>query len=174
MIISREMPNVACKTCHAEFYAKPFWIRRGYGKYCSPACQYEGRKAGAAKPCHICSKSTYKKKRQLDASQTGLFFCGRSCQAKWRNQVFFGPKHSNWKEGRFSYRSVLIRNGIEKVCTLCETKDARVLAVHHRDRDHRNNELSNLAWLCHNCHFLIHHDECEMDRFEKKFQVQRK
>lgn len=168
------MPTVACTICAKEFYAKPFWIKRGYGKYCSPACQYQGRRAGADKPCHICGTVTYKKKRQLEESESGLFFCGKSCQAKWRNQVFVGDKHANWIEGRYSYRSVLTRNKIPQLCTLCETTDTRILAVYHRDRDHQNNDLENLAWLCHNCHFMIHHDREEMSRFENKFQKMRK
>jgi predicted HNH restriction endonuclease len=61
--------------------------------------------------------------------------------------------------GRYSYRSVLTRNGITKVCNSCKTKDERILAVHHIDKDKFNNSLENLVWLCHNCHFLVHHYE---------------
>ncbi len=39
------------------------------------------------------------------------------------------------------------------------------MAVHHIDEDHNNNELGNLAWLCHNCHHLVHHDNVERQRF---------
>ncbi len=168
------MPTVGCLICKKGFYAKPFWIKRGYGKYCSPACQYQGRRTGADKPCHICGKITYKKKRQVDESESGLFFCTKSCQTKWRNQVFVGQKHANWKEGRFAYRSVLARNKIPPICTLCDADDIRILAVHHRDRDHRNSDPSNLAWLCHNCHFLIHHHKEEEIKFERRFEMQRK
>lgn len=51
------------------------------------------------------------------------------------------------------------------MCTLCKTEDKRVLATHHIDRNRLNNSVNNLAWLCHNCHFLVHHDNVETQRF---------
>ncbi|MBI4281264.1 HNH endonuclease [Candidatus Uhrbacteria bacterium] len=35
-------------------------------------------------------------------------------------------------------------------------KNNRVLLVHHIDENRKNNVLSNLVWLCRNCHFLVH------------------
>jgi hypothetical protein len=135
--------------------------------YCSAACSYKGRRKGKVVHCHTCNAEVYKIQKALKQSKSGKFFCSKSCQAKWRNQEFIGSKHSNWKTGRSAYRSVLGRNGVPKICTLCATNDGRVLAVHHIDRDRLNNELSNLAWLCHNCHFLVHHDNVEKQRFEE-------
>jgi predicted HNH restriction endonuclease len=37
----------------------------------------------------------------------------------------------------------------------------RVLAVRHIDQNHKNNNVENLAWLCHNCHHLVHNDKVE-------------
>jgi predicted HNH restriction endonuclease len=45
--------------------------------------------------------------------------------------------------------------------------------VHHIDKDRTNNTLKNLAWLCHNCHYLVHHDKLEMQRFLKSLKPQR-
>jgi hypothetical protein len=45
-----------------------------------------------------------------------------------------------------------------RVCKLCGIKDLRILAAHHIDRNTENNKVDNLIWLCHNCHYLIHHD----------------
>ena len=33
------------------------------------------------------------------------------------------------------------------------------LEIHHRDRNSRNNNRSNLFVLCRNCHYLVHHKE---------------
>jgi hypothetical protein len=145
-----------CKVCSAEFETKPFFVRNGGGIYCSKDCHYTGIKKGKNVPCFVCGKETYKSLRSLNRSKSKKFFCGKSCQTKWRNTEFIGAKHANWKNGEHAYRSVLSRNKIPKVCRLCRTKDERVLAVHHIDRDRKNNILSNLAWLCHNCHFLVH------------------
>ena len=151
------MPIVSCKICGKEFYTKPFWLKRGYGNYCSPKCQYEGRRNGRTIKCHICGKETYKSLAKLKNSKSKKYFCGKSCQTQWRNSVFVGPKHANWVHGRQSYKSVLTRHKIPAVCGVCRTKDRRVLAAHHMDRNRDNNKVSNLRWLCHNCHHLVHH-----------------
>lgn len=145
-----------CKICGVDFRTKPYFVKNGGGIYCSTSCHYEGIKKGKVVECSICGAKSYKSLKALNGSKSGKYFCGKSCQTKWRNEQFVGEKHANWIHGRSAYRSVLTRNNIAKVCGLCETTDERVLAVHHRDRDRKNNELNNLVWLCHNCHFLVH------------------
>ncbi len=163
------MPIVTCKTCDRRFSVKLFWIKNGGGKYCSLECKYSGTRKGRYEDCFTCGKKTYKQLKQLEHSKSGNYFCSKSCQTQWRNRVFIGPKHANWKHGRNSYRSVLDRHKIPRVCTLCAGDDERVLAVHHIDKDRLNNRVENLAWLCHNCHFLVHHDIVEQRRFFLKF-----
>jgi len=167
------VPIVKCQLCSKEFYGKPSHIKIGYAKYCSSACQYQARKKGAIVPCDICGKETYKQLKQLTKSKSGKFFCSKSCQTVWRNQEFIGAKHANWKMGLFAYRSVLSRHKIPKFCILCKTKDQRVLAVHHIDKNRKNNNISNLSWLCHNCHFLVHHNKEESLKFVKNLSVYR-
>lgn len=145
----------------------------GQGIYCSAMCQYQGRKNGKTLLCDTCGKETYKQLKQLKKSKSGKFFCSKSCQTIWRNQEYVGDKHQNWKTGLFAYRSVLSRHKIKKFCNLCETKDLRVLAVHHIDKNRKNNDLSNLAWLCHSCHFLVHHYKEETLKFNKNLSVYR-
>lgn len=158
------MTVVSCKICAKKFNAKPFWIKKGYGKYCSPKCQYEGRKNGKLVPCHICGKEAYKTQKELRVSKSKKYFCTKSCQTRWRNSEFTGNKHANWKTGAHAYRSVLKRHKVPQICGLCRTRDPRILAVHHIDRNRRNNDLGNLIWLCHNCHFLVHHYDDERAR----------
>jgi predicted HNH restriction endonuclease len=55
-----------------------------------------------------------------------------------------------------------------KNCLLCKEKDKRVFAVHHVDGNHKNNKVSNLTWLCHNCHHLVHCDSVEWKRLADK------
>ncbi len=159
------MPTVKCLICLKEFYGKPFFLKRGHAKYCSQICMRIGSRTGKMMKCHSCGKEAYKTKKALRVSKSKKYFCTKSCQTKWRNSVFIGPKHANWKEGKFAYRSVLTRHKVPKVCGICRTKDGRVLAVHHVDHSRINNSISNLAWLCHNCHFLLHHYK----DIEKKF-----
>lgn len=161
------MPNVQCASCEKAFHVKPFWIKKGYGKYCSLECKYKGSRTGKEVACFLCGKVSYKSGKDLQRSKSETYFCSKSCQTTWRNQEFIGSKHANWTGGEYSYRSVLPRSGIEKVCTLCKTTDSRVMAVHHIDKNRKNNVVSNLAWLCHNCHHLVHHHKEEAKKFVK-------
>jgi hypothetical protein len=159
------MPIAVCKICSKEFYAKPYFLKRGHAKYCSQGCMRIGSKTGSIVKCHSCGKDTYKTLKALRVSKSKTYFCTKSCQTKWRNSVFVGAKHANWKNGLYAYRSILSRNKIPKVCNICKSEDSRILAIHHIDHDRKNSSIKNLAWLCHNCHFLVHHDK----GVEKKF-----
>jgi len=150
-----------CKRCKKEFKTKPFWVKQGKGLYCSNDCSFASRRKGKVMPCHICGEKKYKSPKHLRNSKSKLFFCSKSCQTKWRNRVFVGPKHANWIHGKSSYRSVLPRNKVLQVCNLCKIKDSRVLATHHVDENRNNNKLENLAYLCHNCHHLVHYHIAE-------------
>jgi hypothetical protein len=163
------MSQVLCKKCNKEFYVKPSHQKMGYGKYCSVACRGADKRTGKVIKCHLCGEESYKQKRDFKRSKSGKYFCSKPCQTAWRNQEFSGEKHANSKTGIHAYRSVLGRNNIQAKCVLCETEDRRVLAVHHVDKNKFNNRLENLAYLCHNCHHLVHHHKKEGRKFSKLF-----
>ncbi len=151
------MPLVRCAQCHKSFHVKPSWIKLGYGKYCSSACQYKGSKTGKVITCFLCKKEAYRPKKQLTKSKSGRYFCGKSCQTIWRNQLFRGEQHPNWKEGKHvDYRQIMEKESARPICRACKSTDVRVLCVHHLDQNRRNNSITNLAWLCYNCHHLVH------------------
>lgn len=77
--------------------------------------------------------------------------------------MYTGQNHPNWKGGEYAYRNNLIKSKIPKICKLCKIKDYRILAVHHIDRNRKNNKIKNLIWLCHNCHFLVHYFKKEKE-----------
>lgn len=161
------MPYVECKICDKAFYAKPRHLKIGWGKYCSKTCQYEGQKTGKFVQCETCSKEVWRMQKSISHSKSQNFFCTKVCQTIWRNKVYSGPNHSFWKTGIRAYRQILLRSGAKVFCRFCKTEDYRILAVHHIDKNRSNNALSNLIWLCHNCHYLIHHDKVEMERLVK-------
>lgn len=151
------MPQVSCKQCKKRFHAKPSWIKYGNAKYCSSTCQYRGRKNGKTIQCYLCKKKSYKPAGQLLKSKSGKFFCGKSCQTRWRNQEFSGTRHGNWKGGQhIEYRIILLKQKVRQICALCSCRDKRVLCVHHIDQNRKNNRVDNLVWLCYNCHHLVH------------------
>lgn len=146
-----------CKKCGKEFRVKPSLVRNGNGIFCSRKCSHESMRSGEKVPCFTCGKVVYKTKEQIKRSKSKKYFCGKSCQTKWRNKEFSGERHKNWLGGFSTYREVLLKRGGVLTCALCGITDIRVLAVHHVDKNHSNNDPKNLAWLCHNCHHRVHH-----------------
>jgi hypothetical protein len=155
------MATSNCTICSKDFYVKPSHLKVGWGKYCSKKCQFNGQKTGSSLVCHLCKKPIYRTLKSIARSKSGAFFCSKSCQTIWRNEQYRGDKHLNWTGGKASYRTALLRSGQKPVCAKCTLDDKRVLAVHHKDKNRWNNDLSNLIWLCHNCHYLVHHDKKE-------------
>lgn len=160
------MSIVKCKVCSKEFKVKPFWLKRGWGKFCSKSCQYFSQRNGQIVECFTCGKQVYKSQRKINHSKSGKYFCSKSCQTLWRNSEYSGERHPNWNGGIYSYRDILKRHK-EEICSLCHTIDKRILAVHHIDRNRKNNNIENLVYLCHNCHYLVHHDRLESEKLKK-------
>jgi hypothetical protein len=158
------MVSVQCKKCGKKFLAKPAHVAIGYAKFCSRDCQYAARRTGSMEACFRCGKKIYRAPRMTARTKSGHFFCSKSCQTQWRNQLYVGERHTNYRHGKASYRGVMVRAGIKKICRLCKTKDERILAVHHIDENRKNNSIENLMYLCHNCHHLIHHYPSEKDK----------
>lgn len=150
------MPNVACQICKTNFYVKPFHQKKGWGKYCSKNCQNQAQLTSIYVLCKICSTEIKKTPTQLKHSKSQNYFCSKSCQTKWRNTVYVGTKHHSWINGINAYRKIMRRAKTKEICTHCQLADKRVLIVHHLDHDRTNNVVSNLMWLCRNCHYLIH------------------
>lgn len=161
------MPLVplTCPQCSQEFTLKPSRLKDGYTKYCSRSCAHAGTRKGKMVKCHTCGKSVYKSLKALKGSKSGNFFCLKSCQTRWRNKQYVAEKHANWKGGAHAYRRMMLQSDSAQECRLCKTTDIRILAVHHIDEDRSNNTLENFAWLCHNCHHLVHHHPDARKRF---------
>ena len=160
------MPIVKCKICKKQFYTKPSHLKRGDGKYCSNVCSAKGRRRGKFVTCTTCGKEVWRMPRHLAHSKSKKYFCNKSCQTFWRNSVMYtGSNHPNWKGGFSSYRDMMIRRKIPKVCKRCKIRDFRLLSVHHLDENRKNNKIENLIWLCYNCHYLIHRNKAEKKKF---------
>ncbi len=154
-----------CNVCDKEFRTKPFFVKNGGGKYCSDKCFRQSRKTGKLVECHICGKEVYKQKSAILKFEK--HFCSKKCSIYWQNTEFVREKHANWKGGTSLYKKLLQDSDIKKVCTFCKTKNKKVLVAHHIDWNRKNNKIRNLAWLCRNCHFLVHNYKNEREKFEK-------
>lgn len=152
------MPSVNCLICGKSFYAKPRHLKIGWGKYCSNKCKYVSQKKGEYVNCSNCGKKLYRSLAEFEDSRSNLFFCSKSCHCSWTNKnLHLGSNHPQWNYGEASYKQSFFRSYRgRKVCARCGNEDKRVLVIHHRDKDRRNNTLDNLVLLCRNCHCLRH------------------
>lgn len=163
------MPVVKCTLCNNEFYVKPSHQKFGWGKYCSIVCRSKSQFNGKYVNCFICNKRAYRSHDKLKSSKSGKYFCTKKCQTLWRNSIYVEDRSSNWKDGGASYRKIMNRRDLISKCAVCNTTDSRLLVIHHRNRNRKDNTLSNLISLCLNCHFLVHHDKKMDDKLNSAY-----
>ncbi len=159
-----------CKECGKEFLIKSSQLKYGWGKYCSRECTHKSQITGKFYNCFICKKEIYKSPAQEKHSKSHKFFCSKSCQIIWRNSYFSGNKHANWNGGSATYRDKLKKSSKNKACIICGVNNINILTAHHIDHNRKNNKLSNLTWLCLNCHHLVHHNK-DLDLRVKMDQI---
>lgn len=152
--------------------------------YCSVACFNRRRKPTKPDMVRLCAKCGKSFKRH--AGHVNQRFCSVGC-ARWRPAlnprkcVGCGKKFAPGKQGQIYCRRVCVavtrarRNreagifpnsreakatllGKVAACQRCGWHiEPAVLELHHRDRNARNNHLSNLEVLCPNCHSIDHY-----------------
>ena len=148
-----------CKVCGKNIQVKKSHLKRGWGKYCSKKCQTKAQFNGKWLQCDYCGKKIYRTPRDFKKSKSKKFFCSRNCHCSWENENRrCGENSPNWITGHNIYRRLLKKYGKAEKCSICGIVDKRVLVVHHRDSDRKNNKLKNLEWLCRNCHCIVHLD----------------
>ena len=151
------MPYVECQICQKEFYIKPSHQKLGWGKFCSRTCHTLSQRKGHFVSCKTCGKQIWRMPKSLERSKSGYFFCNKSCSLSWKNTILnSGINHPLWNGGESSYRKKKEDSSEDIYCLHCGLRDKRVLVVHHIDENRKNNILTNLMWLCRNCHYLIH------------------
>ncbi len=164
------MPISSCLVCLKKFNVKLNHQKRGWGKYCSIQCRNRSQMRGLYVICGNCGKSTYKSPKSLLHSKSKNYFCDKKCQASWRNKQYLGEKSKNWINGIRTYRNILRRSNAPEVCCLCGNSLKILLVAHHIDKNRENNDVTNLVWLCHNCHYLVHNDRDSSEKLLKKLK----
>ena len=151
------MVRKKCLICAKEIWIKEFHVRKGWGKYCSKKCQAIKQQNGRWVACDYCHKSVYRTPKDFKRSKSRKFFCSKNCHCSWENKNTRCAENSpNWISGEKVYKKLLIKAGILRKCKVCGLRDNRILVVHHKDRNRKNNKIENLEWLCMNCHYLEH------------------
>lgn len=161
----RKQSKVTCAHCNSNFLKDNSEIVRnkkiGRSSYCSLKCARANRKPIVKENnciCAQCNKEFYRNASKREISKSGLQFCSRKC--KDLAQRIGGIKEIqpyHYTDSLKEYRLLVEREIGIKECNRCKYKDfPEILQVHHKDRNRKNNELSNLEVLCPNCHSLEH------------------
>jgi len=114
---------------------------------------------------HIVLERTKKKMKENHADFSGKNnpMYGRKPGRKDQQ----GINNPNWKGG-ISYCRENIFKKKQKKCERCGIKEIKVLLVHHKDRNRKNNKIENIEILCRNCHILEHYEEINKRKTKQK------
>lgn len=143
-------PNINCIICGKLIYKRRGEIERNQGRvFCSTTCY--GISCRKEKPCFICGKPIL--------SGANKKTCSRGCSNKLRIGIKY--KQNRPRDKVKSYQALKIRllNARGKMCERCGYEKYEILQVHHKDKNHANNNLGNLELICPNCHYEEHYLE---------------
>lgn len=121
------------------------------------------------KTCPVCDKEFY---TNAGKKARNKICCSHSCSNTYFRSGENNGMYKNCKfKGKCSYVIICFRNHPHKCCICGEEK---IVAVHHYDGNHNNNEVDNLIPLCPTHHCYIHSkykDEIQdkVDEYRKKF-----
>lgn len=136
-----------CKICLTIFSTIKF--REKTAKYCSRPCYYKAMsKVGTITlNCAVCQASIRRPPSRV-VYQTAV--CSPACRALLSRTPHPGSPSS--------CRVWLNARGAIKECERCRyNKIPEILVIHHKDRNRKNNLLTNLEVLCPNCHAAEHY-----------------
>lgn len=148
-----------CAVCGKSFPSTS--VASKLQKYCSRGCYYKSmaQRGSIIVACSACSAPVACTPHRLRRTSVEDICCSVKCrgQLKHLKMLARGPSESR-------IRVVYLRDGLLTRCEVCGIADERVLVVHHRDRNRRNNATENLAVLCANCHMIEHHESRRIAR----------
>ena len=141
-----------CAHCEEHFPARVSEVRRGGAKFCSISCGTSYRNI------HNNPTKSQEVKDKIKANHAHL---------SGENHPNFGKKGvlaSGYIDGRHSYskghsyRGIALANKDHK-CEVCGIElSINEIEVHHKDKNRKNNDLSNLMVACCDCHRNILHE----------------
>ena len=154
------MISKECEQCGTAFEARCADLKRGRARFCSRKCSGAHRSANTIEKepnveCAKCGKGFYKTESKQKKSKSGLFFCTRTCKDSAQTignggiKKIMPPHYGNGN----NYRRICFSHH-KKECIICG--EDKVVAVHHYDENHNNNDLNNLIPLCPTHHLYVH------------------
>lgn len=164
-----------CLECGKGFYALPFYVRRGQGRFCSHPCSSRHRRRLVDRTCKGCG-TAFRVKRSTINNKRGGEHCSQACRVEHAR----GVNSPAWKGGTsFNPYPPAFNNALRAlvrkrdgyccfICNLTQKKHGRKLDVHHIDYDKENNRPENLISLCKSCHTRTNYDRSRWRGYFRK------
>ncbi|MBI5003828.1 HNH endonuclease [Candidatus Kaiserbacteria bacterium] len=146
----KRTPNTSCLVCQAPIYRRPIELRRKQRVFCGSRCY--GLASRKETPCVVCGVLILAHKRAKTCSRV----CANTHRAGIKYKLSL-PRKDKVKDQRALKLRLMDQRGTK--CERCGYSKKEILHVHHRDRNRNNNDLSNLALICPNCHYEEHYLE---------------
>ncbi len=143
----KRKPNTLCTICKKAIYRRPCQVESMDCRvFCSSVCY--GISCRNEHPCVVCAKPIL--------SSLNKKTCSRGCANTHRAGIKY--KIGSPKDKVKSQQSLKIRllEARGTKCERCSYSKYEILQVHHKNRDRKNNELTNLELICPNCHYEEH------------------
>ena len=163
------MVSKNCEECGAIHEVRSADLKRGRARFCSLKCYgaWQTKNRQPKKPnvnCSACGKKFYKSESKKRNSKSGRFFCSRDC--KDQSQRVGGIEEIMPSHYGTAYRKICFTHH-KKECVVCG--EDKIVAVHHYDENHHNNDPNNLVPLCPTHHQYVHskHKHLVIEKIDK-------
>jgi len=157
---AREQTQVKCNNCGKKIWKVSHQLKYYKGHYCNIKCKDAYQDKRLVTKCAWCSKPILKSSIEIKHSKSGNVYCSQSCATSLGNRLYkFGQNNPNFKSGdHLTYRGWALFNYGKKCqnkqCPIKFNYPIKMLDVHHKDGNRKNNRLSNLEVLCVWCHTI--------------------
>lgn len=144
----KRKPNTSCTVCKKPLYRRPLVLQKNGNKaFCSLTCY--GLSTRKEHPCIVCGKPIL--------SQFNKKTCSRACANTNRSGTQYRvgrPNDKAVKDRALKIKLLKLRGG---QCERCGYSTREILQVHHKNRNHSDNRVTNLELICPNCHCKEHY-----------------
>ena len=149
----RNAIRTICETCGKSFLKQERFIKKCSHNFCCKECADKFRRVRIKVKCSMCDKEFDITPKRFKNSKSVLFFCCKKCKDE-AQKIEYGlkqiqPRHYGTSD---RYQIICFRHHPHKCCVCGEEN---IVAVHHYDGNHNNDEPSNLIPLCptHHCYW---------------------
>ena len=145
-----------CKHCNKEFNSLTLSEKANHSRWCTSnpnrnnwnkaqgTINQYGNLKDYEVTCLHCSTKFVVSEREKLHPQKDKYYCSRSCA---------NNRQEWWNNNISNYRTIAFKHWAYE-CVIC--KFNKIVAIHHIDGNHNNNDPTNLVPLCPNHHEMVH------------------